>query len=144
VKVLNDPEARVYRALIAEDESYLLDLLESYLTHRNFIVSKASDYREACSIMNQKHFDILITDIALDGNDFGGIELLKVAKSQGIPNLIISGQATMLSLKAAINLRADYFMEKPFDLDIFYRVVMGLIKQQHSMGYSKLKLQVGN
>jgi len=94
--------------------------------------------------MSHEHFDILIADIVLDRSSFGGIELLKAAKNQNIPSLIISGQATMLSLKAAINLRADYFMEKPFDLNILYRVIMSLINHQHSLGFSKLKLQLGH
>jgi len=103
--VEDDPDIRFIVAHILEDVSYKVETFESA---QSFFKRKQRD-----------NVDLVILDVKLpDGN---GIEISKGLKkhteTSGIPIIIMSAHSNLESaLKEG---KADGFIQKPFDLDLF-------------------------
>jgi DNA-binding NtrC family response regulator len=104
--------------LVADDEDSIRSLVQHLLTgegHRVMIVSNA---REACALMKERQFDLVITDVLMPDGD--GIDLItelkKVQPSARI--LAMSGGGRYLEgsdyLKLATGLGAHAAIMKPF------------------------------
>ncbi len=60
------------RILAVDDQRYFRELLEGLLSEEGYDVVTASSGEEALRILDQSHFDIVLTDLVMpgmDGND---------------------------------------------------------------------------
>lgn len=102
------------KALVADDDPLILDLLSEMLTRLGHEVVRAGNGRQAFSRLSEEPFDLVIADIFMPGGT--GLELLisMRAKQIDIPFICISGgdgdlygpyATTMSSLGATTVLR---------------------------------------
>ena len=103
--------------LVVDDELSMRELLEYMLTRENYKVSCAQSGREAVSLLEQNHFDLLLCDIRL--GDITGLDVLRAAKQQHPDNVVImiSAYATTETAVEAMNEGAYDYVPKPFDKD---------------------------
>lgn len=108
----NSPEPRV---LIVDDDPQVGDVLRRYLQAQGFEVTIAGDGYEARQAMQSPAFDLILLDLGLpDGN---GLSLLTELRLRWTgPVIILSGQGESTERAVGLELGADDFVTKPFDL----------------------------
>ena len=104
-------------ALIVDDiEDYIFSI-ETYLED-NFSVYKSTSLDEAKKIVGTIPLDLAVVDIRLNESDEKnreGLELLKYLKNQSeeIKIIVMSAYKDFGSAVEALNLGADYYLQKP-------------------------------
>lgn len=74
------------RILIVDDEIDVLDFLKIYLESLNWEVTIVSSTAEAFSLLDEKTFFLVLTDIAMPEMD--GYEFINQIKERGIPSCL--------------------------------------------------------
>ena len=111
------------KVLLLDDEPIVGKRLKPALTKIGCEVEVFEDSRQALERIDQKDFDIVITDIRMDEVD--GIEILEHVH-QTTPRtkvIMITGYAMMSLAKKAMEKGAFDFIAKPFKPDDLRRVV---------------------
>lgn len=112
-----------FEVLVVDDERGPRELLQSALIEEGYSVTAAKSGEEACQIFDEKHFELVITDLKMPG--LNGITLLKEIKTRAPETLVIliTGYASLRSAINAIREGAYDYLTKPFQLDELYIVV---------------------
>ena len=128
----------MYKVLIADDETFVRNLLEKYLRASGLpieIAISAENGQEALEKALLSPPDIVITDIAMPVKN--GLELIRSLKEHDIPskNVIISGYDEFDYAKTAIALGVTDYLLKPFMpeelISVFQKIISDL-DRQHS------------
>ncbi len=117
---------KMYKILIAEDESDIIELLRLYLENAGFIVIGAADGIEALNIIESEHIDLAIFDIMMPRLD--GYQLIrKVRDKHNFPIMVLSAKNQDSDKILGLDLGADDYLTKPFNpLEIVARVKSAL------------------
>jgi CheY-like chemotaxis protein len=117
---------RTIRILVVDDDPGLLAVLECGLSqHRDYRLKAVGDAREARREIETGSWDLLVTDYALNDPEFDGIDLLRTARNQARPPLVImiTAFASLQVTLDSIKMGAHNFLTKPFQMDELYLVV---------------------
>jgi len=109
--------------LLLDDEPIVGKRLKPALTKIGCNVEVFEDPREALERIDQKNFDIVVTDVRMDEID--GIEILEHVrqKSSRTKVIMITGYAMMSLARKAMEKGAFDFIAKPFKPDELRRVI---------------------
>ena len=112
---LNDNKAK--HVLVVDDEQPIRDFLERALQHAGFSVSLAADGNAALAALNEKHFDLVLTDIVMP--DLDGITLsLKIAKDYPDTKIMMmTGYSNQKERAYNLDFLVDEVVSKPFTLE---------------------------
>lgn len=101
--------------LVVDDELSMREFLEVMLSREGYKVSCAENGKTAISLINKKHFDLLLCDIRL--GDISGLDVLRAAKkkSQHTVVIMISAYSSAETAVEAMNDGAYDYVPKPFD-----------------------------
>ena len=104
------------RILIAEDDQVLADGLTRSLRASHYAVDQVGDGVSADSALQTGAFDLLILDLGLPR--LSGFEVLKRLRSRGdsLPVLILTAADNLEDKVRGLDLGADDYMAKPFEL----------------------------
>ena len=105
-------------ALIVEDDTALLSLLEDALTAEGFATTCLLSMSAALWAIEEQRFDVIVTDINLP--DSNGLKLCDVAREQygDRPIILVTvGADNQRHTATALHLGADAVVDKPFDLN---------------------------
>ncbi len=104
------------KILIVEDEKGLAASILSYLKMSDHVCELASDYKTAEEKINLYKYDCALIDINLP--DGSGLEIVKRLKEGNEPTgiIIISARDTIDDRILGLDLGADDYLVKPFDL----------------------------
>ena len=116
--------------LVVDDEESMCEFLDIMLSKEGYDVDLASSGEEAFSILDQKTFDLVITDIRM--KDIDGIDVLKKTKSVNPETIVIliSAFATADTAVQAMKEGAYDYVPKPFDLSDFQALVKNALKSK--------------
>lgn len=105
------------RVLVAEDEDSVREFVSRALALHGHEVLAAADGAKAVELMNQHHFDLLITDIVMPMMD--GISLaLKVRDARPhVPILLMTGYANESQRAHNLDVLIEGLLSKPFSKD---------------------------
>ncbi len=101
--------------LIVDDEEIIRDFLTEVLNDE-FEVSTASDGDEAIEKLEQKRFDLVITDLKMQR--VSGDEVVRFAR-QANPEtkvIVITGYSSLYTVSRSSNHGASAFLSKPFSI----------------------------
>jgi two-component system alkaline phosphatase synthesis response regulator PhoP len=102
--------------LVIDDESSVGTLLRFNLRQRGFDVETAASAAEGYTKARDRHFDLIILDVALPGID--GIEACSMLKSledyYEIPVIMISSRSDSVTIAQARRAGAADYLVKPF------------------------------
>ncbi len=104
------------KLLIVEDTHYLQETIRTYLSKEGYVCETASTFFEAVDKVAAFEYDLILLDIMLpDGN---GLELLHAlrGKSPRPGVLIISAKNALDDKVQGLDLGADDYLTKPFQL----------------------------
>lgn len=126
------------KILIVEDDVEISQLLSNFLTEQGFIVAQAHNYFDAEDKLISYSYDIVLLDITLpDGN---GLQLLKFLKTQNIEAgvLIVSAKNSLDDKLEGLNLGADDYITKPFDLSELNARINALLRRKNYAGKTQI------
>jgi len=111
------------RILLAEDEGTVREFVSRVLTMHGHSVLEAQDGAQAVELMNQHHFDLLLTDIVMPVMD--GISLaLKVRDTRpNIPIILMTGYANESQRAHNLSVLIEELLSKPFNKDQLMKAV---------------------
>ena len=115
--------ARLKKILVVDDEVGIRKLLFDALSREGFTVTLAKDGQDSLDQMQNRRFDLLITDINMPRLD--GIELLKKMKATGRKEkvIVMTGNTANQSLIVGDMPPVFTLLEKPFQINNFLDVV---------------------
>ncbi|HET7222165.1 MAG TPA: response regulator [Rhodanobacteraceae bacterium] len=101
--------------LVVDDDTGVLDLLRRYFTGQGFEVSAAANGAEMRDALARTTVDLVLLDLGLPGED--GFELTRqLRKSWNGALIIITGRGESVDRVVGLELGADDYVTKPFDL----------------------------
>lgn len=105
---------RTLRILVLDDEEIVCTRLRPALEKEGYLVETFVDGREAKKAIEEREFDIVVTDLRMANVD--GMELFRFAKEKRPETevIIISGFATVDITRTAMRAGARDVMAKPF------------------------------
>ncbi len=105
--------------LVIDDENSVGTLLKINLHQKGFNVETAESGAEGILKAGEKHFDLIILDIALPGMD--GIEICQTLKESEsyseVPIVMISSRSDSVTMEKAKLAGAVEYMVKPFTFE---------------------------
>ena len=130
------------RILIVEDDAVLANGLVRTFTQENYAVDHVKDGAQADLMLQESVYDLVILDLGLPKID--GLEVLKKLRQRGekVAVLILTARDAIESRVKGLDLGADDYLTKPFNLDELEARVRALIRRGQ-LG-SNLPLQCEN
>jgi len=124
------------RLLLAEDNAQLSTWLASALRQSHFAVDCLRDGIEADRSLSSEDYDAVILDLNLPRID--GLEVLRRLRQRGsrTPVLVLSARNALDDRVAGLNLGADDYLPKPFELAELEARLKALIRRSQSGGNS--------
>jgi ATP-dependent Lon protease len=100
--------------LIVDDEEVMRDFLQDVL--ESFNIEMACNGEEAISKLEEKEYDLIITDMKMPGKS--GEDVVRFAKGKYPDSkiIIISGYSTLYSVSNALRCGVNAFLSKPFTI----------------------------
>lgn len=117
--------------LIVEDNKEIGELLQTFLRKNNYIVSIADNGEKALEIFERYGARLVILDIMLPGLD-GFSVCSKIRESSNAHILIASAKTEKDDKLKGLNLGADDYIEKPYDIDILLAKINGIFKRKYA------------
>ena len=117
--------------LIVEDNKEIGELLESFLRKENYVVSVADSGEKAMKLFDMYGAKLVILDIMLPGVD-GFAVCFKIRETSNAHILIASARIDKDDKLKGLNLGADDYIEKPYDIDILLAKINGIFKRKYA------------
>ncbi|MBD5082239.1 MAG: response regulator transcription factor [Ruminococcaceae bacterium] len=118
--------------LIVEDNKELAELLCDFLRKDNYTVSAAENAEKALELYQKYGARLIVLDIMLPHKD--GFWLCeKIRAESNTPILIVSAKTEKDDKLLGLNLGADDYIEKPYDIDILLAKIGGIFKRRYSL-----------
>jgi len=126
------------RILVVEDDPMVADGLKLGLERAGFAVDALPSAEKAEAALRGESFDLAIVDLGLPGAD--GKELVRRLRRRGepLPLLILTARDTLEDRVTGLELGADDFMVKPFQLPELVARVRALIRRSRSVLSSEI------
>ncbi|MBD5518466.1 MAG: response regulator transcription factor [Lachnospiraceae bacterium] len=118
--------------LIIEDNKELADVLCDFLRAENYMVSVAQNAEKGLALYEKYGARLVVLDIMLPGKD-GFYILEKIRAKSNTPVLIVSAKTGKDDKLVGLDLGADDYMEKPYDIDIMLAKIRGIFKRRYSL-----------
>lgn len=109
--------------LILDDEPIVSKRLKPSLEKKGYEVETFTHSADALARVNERRFDIVVTDLKMEGVD--GMQILTEVKEK-YPDtevIVITGFATMATAKESFNKGVFDFLAKPFKLGEIAEVI---------------------
>lgn len=120
----------MYRILIVEDDKIIANAVWQQITAWGYEAKKIEDFRNVLNDFVKFEPHLVLMDITLPF--FNGYhwcnEIRKVSK---VPIMFISSAADNMNIVMAMNMGADDFIAKPFDLNVLTAKVQALLRRTY-------------
>ncbi|MDE6701196.1 MAG: response regulator transcription factor [Acetatifactor sp.] len=118
--------------LIVEDNKELAGMLCDFLRAENYTVSVAESAEKTLELYQRYGARLVVLDIMLPGAD-GFSVCGKIRAQSNTPILIVSAKTGKDDKLLGLNLGADDYIEKPYDIDIMLAKIGGIFKRRYSL-----------
>ena len=129
------------RLLLIEDEGELARVLRQALEEEGFRVDLAADGEEGLFRAGEVGYDAILLDLMLPGLD--GFEVLSRLREPGarpVPVLVLTARDGVPDRVRGLNLGADDYLVKPFDLEEMLARVRALIRRSADRPSPRLRV----
>ena len=118
------------RILVVDDEEHVRILFSRILQKEGYEVECASSGSEAIEKLAKSSFDLVVTDLKMNGLD--GLDVVRKGKivNQAVPFILISGYGTAQTAGTAAREGADMFLMKPIDITELKAAVREALQKQ--------------
>jgi len=126
------------RILVVEDDSVLRDGLSRSLRNGGYAVEVADDGRLADQLLSVHSFDLVVLDLGLPGID--GLEVLRRLRRRActVPVLILTARDNIVDRVNGLDVGADDYLVKPFELAELEARVRALMRRAQSVATARI------
>ncbi len=120
----------MYKILVVEDDPIIAQVMQQTLQNWGYQVDCVTDFKGVLNTFIAAEPQLVLLDISLpyySGFYWCG-EIRKVSK---VPILFISSAADSMNMVMAMNLGADDFIAKPFDLGVFVAKIQAIMRRTY-------------
>ena len=128
------------RVLVVDDDEPHAEAVAESLERVGYECVVATSGREGMRLFEEQTFDIVLTDLIMDG--VGGLEILGQAKRE-LPDaevVILTGHGTIKTAVTAMQAGATQYLTKPLDIGEL-RTVVDKASQSQRLARSNIELQ---
>lgn len=140
----------MYKILIVEDDKTIYSLLKEHLEKWGYIVKGIDDFNNVIDVFNEFKPNIVLLDIYLPFYN-GYYWCQNIRKISNVPIMFISSASENMNIIMAMDIGADDFIVKPFDIDVLISKVKALIrrtyqtkKEQNLLEYNNVSLNIND
>jgi two-component system, OmpR family, response regulator QseB len=128
------------KLLLAEDDPMVGEGMQQGLQQAGFVVDWARDGAAAELALKKGDYALLVLDIGLPRQD--GLTVLKRLRQaeRSLPVMLVTARDAVADRVAGLNLGADDYLVKPFDLDELVARVRALLRRHSGRGQSEMRL----
>jgi DNA-binding response OmpR family regulator len=128
----------VYRIFVVEDDPAIAEALKTHLVSWDYTVEIVRDFAKVTEEVVRFAPQLIIMDITLPSFD-GFYWCSKLREFTETPILFVSAANDRMSKVMAMNLGADDFVEKPYDIHILLAKIRAMLRRAYSFnGQSNL------
>ncbi len=108
-------EKESFRILVVDDDLRLRDLLKRYLGEQGFNVKTVSDAAQMDRALLREHFDLMVLDLMLPGED--GLSICRRLRGTNnqIPIVMLTAKGDDVDRIVGLEMGADDYLPKPFN-----------------------------
>ena len=118
--------------LFVDDDPLAREAAAAHLADEVFSVTTVKDGAEACALMNQRRFDLVVLDLTMP--KFDGLDVLRYVRSHDahrtIPVMVLTGRTDEEALFGALAEGASFFSVKPVDWKLLRLQLRFLVRDQ--------------
>lgn len=103
------------KILMVDDDLRMRELLQRYLTDQGFSIKSVSDGKEMDKILDIEHFDLLVLDLMLPGED--GLAICRRLRGANVltPIIMLTARGDEVDRIVGLEMGADDYLPKPFN-----------------------------
>lgn len=120
------------RILLVEDDAVLAHALQQALVQGGAAVDCVTDGAEASRVLEEQAYDVVLLDIGLPKLDGFSVLSQVRARDTQTPILIMTARDSLFDRVRGLDLGADDYLVKPFDLPELEARVRALIRRRHN------------
>ena len=118
------------KLLIVEDEKRLLDNVVSFFERSGFLVDASQNAEEGLDLALERSYDCIVLDVLLPGmNGYEFCRFLREEMKSDVPIIIITALGEVDSRIEGLEIGADDYVPKPFDLRELEARVRALVRR---------------
>lgn len=104
-----------YKVLLVDDDARLRELLGRYLLEQGFSVKSVADAPAMDRAMHREHFDLMVLDLMLPGED--GLAICRRLRTadNAIPIVMLTAKGDEVDRIIGLEMGADDYLPKPFN-----------------------------
>lgn len=125
----------MYKMLIVEDDPTIADEVAAQIALWGIEAKRADDLRNVMQVFAKFQPHIVLLDISLPFfNGYHWCEQIRAVSK--VPVIFISSASDNMNIVMAMNLGADDFVSKPFDMNVLTAKVRALLRRTYDFGAS--------
>lgn len=120
---------QISKIALIEDELDLAEEIQTWLARDKHVVEIITNGQTAIDVLRVKEFDLIILDLLLPG--LSGFEVCKQFRDRGgiTPLIMLTAQSSIENREKGLDLGADDYLCKPFDLKELSARVRALLRR---------------
>ncbi len=123
-------ENRKWKIFLVEDDKVIAEEIERHLKFWNYEIKIAEDFQNIFDDFKNFHPDLVLMDVSIPF--YNGYHWCKIIrKSSKVPILFISAADENLNLIMAMDLGADDYLTKPFELELLQIKIRALLRRAY-------------
>ncbi len=127
------------RVLIVDDDQGLRETVADFLSLEGYEILEAANVFEARKVLEQSAPDLLLLDINMPGGD--GLTLAAQIRARlSVPIIILSGKGSMVDRVVGLEVGADDYLPKPFELRELLARIRAVLRRSRSLSAAEGEL----
>ena len=123
----------MYKILIVEDDKIIAQAVAKQVSNWGFEAKCIADFQKVMEEFAAIEPHLVLLDITLPF--FNGYHWCQeIRKLSNVPIIFISSQSDNMNIVMAVNMGADDFVAKPFDLNVLTAKVQALLRRSYDLG----------
>ncbi|MEG0276294.1 MAG: response regulator transcription factor [Coprobacillus sp.] len=119
------------KIMIVEDDDVISGTIKKHLETWNFEVDVVEDFENVLNIFLENQPSLVLLDIALPFYN-GYHWCQEIRKVSSVPIIFISSTNENMNIVMAMNMGADDFINKPFDLNVLTAKIQAMLRRTYS------------
>lgn len=120
------------KILVVDDEDLVRQMIARLLRRNGIACEQAASLDEAVPLLDEEHYDILITDQNMPGGSGAELITFVTMKSPGTATIMISGERDPILADLTQQLGGVGFLAKPFDEEDLMSLIRTLLQEKRS------------
>ena len=121
-----------YKVLLVDDDARLRELLSRYLQEQGFSIKTVIDSAAMDRALHREHFDLLVLDLMLPGEDGLAICRRLRAADNNMPIVMLTAKGDEVDRIVGLEMGADDYLPKPFNPRELVARIHAIMRRQPS------------